>query len=302
MTWNRNKPSNRKWGFSRRKIPASRIPRSIARVRKQWVSIFNPLESCTTICSEFLGCGTTTYLHLLDNDELQSIFGDTCKVAALDARVWFKPVIPYPIDLTVAGANNSLAEFFNDRTIFLRAGLKKFQTSVADPDGITQGMKESFDWAEGQWMRTWRRIWNPSVNFGIETIPSGATYPFNMCSNTERALYIVPPTASGSQPTYNVPAITTTCTQIANTSALAYVQQTTRQIRQPAWKSISLSRTRLIALKENEELTFVFSWGQLDPDASCYPGEDDPCRFGPYPDPPCSMNVIVEARALIQYG
>lgn len=100
----------RKWPRRRTsKIPATRIPKSIARVRTDWVGVYNVTSTggdgtaCKYLVAPFLPvtlagepgnpqCFSTFGLDVMTSQRLSDLYQDDCKIVKMVGDIWMRPV------------------------------------------------------------------------------------------------------------------------------------------------------------------------------------------------------------------
>lgn len=300
MAWSK-KPWNgwNKWGRRRSTkagiIPASRIPRSIARTRSEWVTIYNPMGECTTVHAPWPTGETCNILRMefsaITADQLTFDYGDDVKVVAAVGSFAMRPVYARPdrcnLDQLVSWRTGVL-----DSVIYLRGGLYKQPTTQDDPAGLFPNLAEDDDWSDTRLQKRFAKKWFPRPTSLINT-----NWPSNsfqgVHSGTARAAYNVPATSSGSQPLYNVPAITSTCAECFTGSEDCYQGFVQEYCEDKPWKSVVVNMRKTIRLRENDKLSYVFAVSTLRNQGQCG-------LTTPYD--PCGMQVIPELKLRIQYG
>lgn len=282
------KSSKKWWPGKRTKIPAARIPRSIARVRKQRTVLFNTMQQCEFTCVEIAGesCVTNESIILIRNSQLQQDFGDNVKVVSLRGSVLFRPLpkVPFEADAAdcdaaaipgVYGDYSAWVGFFNrmrNTVLQMRCGLTKTLTTSGTPLGFEVPeyfLDESFDWSEGNFLRKWEHFWITTERYSIDHLQQAAQLGNGSTASSENG----------------------------------QIQHGFRHI--DGWRPwrIPLNIRRTISLKENENLEMPFALAHLSAGADCNPlgPTEDPCQQG-CQFSACMLQVFPNIVATIQYG
>lgn len=306
MVWKSR--SNWKKPWSRRKIPAKALPRNVAKKRRQWISVYNNMGGCLYQCVKWPdgNCQNNFTVELLSNDSVQQLFGDNTAIVGMSGSILWQPYYPAPNECD----DGSLAIWMDsviESMVHLRAGLFKTPTSAGLPDGMELVPSNSFDWAETRWLREWNHVWTPMPHHFTK-----ATHPQNsflgICPDVLRDSYTVPPTSSGSQPTYNVPELNTTCLNITAGGEDCFNGVVTQHVRAHPWWRQSLRSKRRIVMKDSDELIMYVSASKLFPAFLA----DGGCRAAPEGPPdcferdtlitPCTMHAYINLKLCIEYG
>lgn len=301
----RRKTPFRRW---KRKIPAASIPKSIARVRKQKIVVFNTMESCEYTCSpaDPETCFQEFTVAMLRNVDLQALFGDNCKLASIRGSVVVDPFFtpPYSIAQSLYGSSPAYLAWMNfmSRTILQgRAGLIKTYSNTDDPGNPLPDyhIDRSFDWSEPNWIRTWNHLWVMKEDITIHHRPNTAVV--GVCPDHSQAGYIVPPWATGSSPGYIVPAASTVCTTLYENGQAGPPSDVERHMRAVTPWRIPINIRRDITMKENENLDLKVNFSSLAAGGDCFPFEENPCEMG---DAAliCTFRIIPNIQMVIQYG
>lgn len=303
------KKSFRRWG-TRRKISASAIPKSIARVRKQRVVVFNTMVACeyTCVAADPLSCFQEATLSIIRNVDLQALFGDNCKVASIRGSVVVDPFFtpPYSQNLSIYGSAPAWLAWmdFMSRTILQgRAGLIKSYSNSDQPTNPLPDyhIDNSFDWSEAPWMRQWNHLWVMKEDITIHHRPNTAIQ--GICPNHTQAGYLVPPWATGTSPGYIVPPAVTSCSTIFENGQAGPIADVERHMKAVTPWRIPVNIRRDITLKENENLDLKVSFASLFPGTDCFEGgELDNCEIGNGNAAICTFRIIPNIMVTIQYG
>lgn len=302
MVWNDRKPWNRKnrpWYRRSRKagtIPASRIPRSIARVRSEWVTMYNAPGGCTSVYAPWTGADPCNPLRMaftvIDPDQLTFDYGDDVKVAAMVGSFAFRPIYERPSKCSQAQLD-VWRTGVRDSVVYMRGGLYKQATTEDSPTGLNPKLDEDTDWSDVRLIKRYVKKWFPApYRVGMVKYPENSF--LGVQSGTNRAQYTVPATSSGSQPLYNVPAITSSCSECFASSEDCYDGFIQEFSQDHPWKVQSVNMRKIVRLRENDMLQCIFSFMHVkmpDPGCSITPGFQ-----------PCGVIVIPEVKVKIQYG
>lgn len=303
MAWNRGrnrKPWNTKWGMfarSRRgKIPTRKIPSSIARVRRQWVTIYNPMELCGTLFAPWTGqdpnaCNPLRMtFNVIGMDQLEQDYGDNIKVVSQVGSFAFRPLYARPDRCSTA----QLAAWragIRDTVIYGRWGLNKTRGTDASL-GPNPHLDDSEDWSDTKLVRRGSVKWFPRP-FELSNVTHPQQSFIGVYGDTQRSQYNTPATSSGSQPLFSVPAITTDCEPCFAGSEECLIGANTETLRDFPWRTLKMNSSKVIHLSEHDYLEYIFAFTNLI-------GTGD-CGYTPG-FTPCGMQVIPELKILIQYG
>lgn len=303
------KSSRYRSSWRKKKIPASRIPRSIARVRKQRVVAFNTMQACEHTCVEDSGlCTTDIRISILRNVDLQQLFGDNCKVANIRGSVWidpwFKP--PYSITNQEYGEDSDWLVFADlmSRTILQgRAGLIKTFANSDDPTNPLPDylIHDSFDWSEAPWIKQWNHMWFCKETYQIQHQLQSSTTIIGLVSKPDTGSVVNALAAGTGNINTQTGAITTACfgcTPGNDDGPLQAAYRTTPAIR--PWR-IPINIRKDITMKENQNLELAVSFSSLHPGSDCFPAEDDLCEVNGHAFP-CIFRIVPNVMLTIQYG
>lgn len=313
--WRKNSKRSR-WGSSRRrKLPASAIPKSIARVRKQRIVVFNTMQACEFTCSAWdpQDCKSRITFDLVTNSSLQTLFGDNCKVVDMRGGVWIDPWLYTPYDISANGVTGAFGDpaawlqFFNlySKTVLQgRAGLVRTQATASAPGAFLPDyyIDDSFDWGDGPWMKTWNHMWFMKENWTLDHMQQSAV--MGICSDTSSAGggSALNPLAGGTGNINTfVGPTSTVCTQVQASTTNGQPQRAYRQLANPRPWYISLNRRKPITLKENQALQLDCAFSSLVPGTDCFPTEADDCQVE-NTSIPCLMRLFPNVTMKIQYG
>lgn len=295
------------------KIPASAIPRSIARVRRQKVVAFNTMQACEHTCVFDQGlCTSDMRISILRNAELQSLFGDNCKLASIRGSVWIDPWYkpPYSLLNSEYGESSDWLPFIDlmSRTILQgRAGLIKTFANSDDPTNPLPDyrIQDSFDWSEAPWIRQWNHMWFPKESYTLQHQLDTTITGIQSVNNVQKGADVnVNALAAGTGPVnVNIGAITTTSAAVLHTlgTDAGAPQYASRHI--PAmrpWR-IPINIRKDITMKENQNLELAIAFSSLHPGNDCFDIEDDPCEVNGHAFP-CIFRIVPNVMLTIQYG
>lgn len=318
MVWNKNKPWNgwNKWGggsrfrkrSSPRKISVKRLPRSVARKRSDWVWLYNDTgafdpttsQGCTIRCIEFGAdfCETpSTRLPIMPEGAVAALYDDDITIAKM---IGFVNLRPKWNQLTACDADGWTQQLAGQTyPIYFKAGLYKQELTVGQA-GIPPFVNPNIgdDWTDVSVLKRWQHIWQPRSRHSL-TYRQQDDY-IGVCSNTTQATYAVPPTVTGSQVTYNVPAVSTSCTGVTvnDEEESCILSHITSEVDQPAWYRMSLNRRTPIRLHENDSLDIFMNWSIPRPGASC----DVECVPSQDGENPCAMQFSIQLAVKLEYG
>jgi len=317
MAWNRNKPSNRKtwpWSrnrpWSRKKISVKQLPRSVARKRTDWVYLYNdtgeigptpgPNEGCQIRCIEFGGSNcdeASVRFPIMPEGAVAALYDDDVTIAEMRGFINMKPRWFVYNGCETA---NWLQRMSGEQwPIYMRAGLYK-QELTTGQGGIPPFVNPNIgdDWTDISVLKRWQHIWQPRGRHG--SVWQQSTKIVGVCSDTERAQYTVPATSSGSQPLYNVPAISTECSlmTVGSGEGACNVADLYFERESHAWYRMSLNRRRPIRLHENDSLDVFMNW------SIPRPGDDCGALCGATADGfnPCAMEFSMSLAVRLQFG
>lgn len=307
----RNKGRRSSWRNRAAKIPASKIPRSIARVRKQKIIVFNTMQACefTCVAADPQQCIQEMTIAILRNVDLQESFGDNCKVASLRGSVWIDPwfPLPYTIAQSEYGETSQWLAYMNfmSRTVFQgRAGLIKTLSNSDDPTNPMPDyhIDNSFDWSEAPWIKQWNHMWFNKETIALDHRLEGGL--LGICSDVFKpdsgSVTNVLAAGSGTINT-QTGAIGTTCIpifEVVDDGAPNLGKRSIPPMR--PWR-IPVNIRKPITMRENQNLEMKVSFANLFPGADCFPGEEDACEIDT-PAQVCIFRVIPNIQLTIQYG
>lgn len=227
-----------------------------------------PLTDCGSLSGDppDLTCGccvTETQFNLFNSDTVQSFYQDNVTMVRMYGDIWYRALVAFPFGTercTIGGnALNQYDELYKEAYAeqwswsmrkHLRTQDQLTETSPLDAASPIY----NYDWTESSPPWLWQRMqyWTPK---GIRTSMqmSGDSF-YGVCSNTAQAGYTVPAEASGSQPTYNVPAESTTCQSIS--AALEACPQLFNgvQTNEPPWHHLRIRFRKHVKITRDEDL------------------------------------------------
>lgn len=241
--------------------------RAFKRVVRQW-------ELSTNIKCQSVGadpgpdCPNPGVVELYRNDRLRTTAHDAVRIRRITGGLWFRPFMATPWSVDSEDCNDFVARNLFDSDVVLRVGLKKVEAPEAT-SGISPGWNpllngatpaDLSDYTDGKWMKLWDHMFQSEMEFH-----SGQqNQQFTCCSS--QPSYVVPPTASGSNPGWIVPAETCSpCGDVENPS-VSFNCDTV--LKHPRWWRLQLNWAKPIVLKEAESLMLYFGWERFMQDLS----------------------------------
>jgi len=295
-------------------IPARKIPPSIARVRTNWVTLYNISDSPTsggTSCAWLHApwspvtlnvdgdqeeqCFSSWSFDVLDATRLTDNYGDDVKIVKMVGNFWVRPVF----EAEDACAPDNLAEMqanWSDYFVRCRGGLFKTRTVSGAPDTDPVRAHPLFgrDWSDAGFLKTFERNWHSAPPQSTSTT-YGQGQIMGPIGNVTRSLYNTPPTATGNQSTFNVPAIETACAECFVPGEGCHDGPSYTRYIGPQWKRIDISSRKIIRMREDDSLVWMVDWARFKP-GSPLCGDTDVRAF------PCAMNIIPSLKIKVQYG
>lgn len=313
MAWNSRKPWNgaNKWrGWRRRsprKISFKALPKTVARKRTDWVSLYNDTgafdgvsQGCTLRCIEFGGSfceEPSTRIAIMPAGAIQALYDDDVTIAAMRGFINMKPRWTSPNGCDTNGwALRMAAEQW---PIYFKAGLYK-QELTDEQGGIPPFVNPNVaqDWTDVSALRKWNHIWQPK---GRTTQTwQQPNKLIGTCSQVERASYLTPATASGSQPSFTVPAIDTDCVSVTVGigEGACNIEQLHFERDEPMWYRMSLNRSKPIRLHENDSLDIFCNWSMPRANDDC----ETACGASTDGPNPCAMQLAIQLQVKLQFG
>lgn len=299
------------------KIPARKIPKSIARVRSEWVTVYNATSSDQepggTGCRIIPGiwapvtiagveqCFSTFSFSVLTAQQLSDIYQDDVKIVQMVGDFWLKPVFN-TINACDPDQVQDLTSKISNHYIRARGGLFKQRVVSTDlnVEGVVPHPLNGRDWSDAGFLKMWERNWVARPQELQQQVwPYNALY--GVCPDVNRAQYAVPPAVTGTQPTYQVPAIQTTCNPATIGGEDCYTGSVTLNYHPPGWKKVSISSRKTIHMREDDNLTWFVDWASLV--MSCLPEQPNSiCGMVCDPNPPCGICIIPSLKMKVQYG
>lgn len=243
--------------------------RAFKRVTRQWELGMN--VKCQIVAADELAdCPNGGKIIVMSQAQLQGSAGfpgnpnfpDAVRIRRISGNLYFRPT-----QIIAPSSSDPVSDclgtaFFNSKTIYMRAGLRKLpgpQNQAGTPDALNPlnngaTAAEVSDYADGRWMKMWEHVWDPASD-----ISSGIDNNFSCC--TSQASYAVPPTASGSQAGYTVPAAV--CQPCGDVENPAVNLSCVTNIKLPRWWHMRFNYGRTIVMKEADDLGLYFGWERL---------------------------------------
>jgi hypothetical protein len=245
---------------------ASRVYKKVTR---QWWLSFN--VKCQVVESTpGLDCPNGAVIYLMAPGLLQGAavaalggnFPDAVRIRRIEGNVYFKPSNSL---LAVGGGGTDCFDAVvaqANHNVFMRMGLKKVDapqgTSGVAPawNPLNNGATpfELSDYTEGRWLKMWEHVWGSRG--GVTAVKANA---FSCC--TEQASYTVPPTASGSNPGYIVPAAV--CVPCGDVEDPAVNNACQFEALSHDWWKARIHYGRPLVMKEADSLALFFGWERM---------------------------------------
>lgn len=300
--WPRRNATRRYAGRTAAKLPARVIPKSIARVRTDWVSVYNPWDAggCAYLVAPWAPaterCVSSFALNIMSVDQLSQDYGDDVKIVAMRGALWLRPVFDN-VNLCsyqeLRDWENAVGNYF----IMARGGLKRQE--ITEREQASLGLPvwhplDSLDWTDGKFLQMWERVWVAPPTSGTQrTYNDGQVV--GICPNVHQSGYNVPVTASGDQDPYSVPALSTTCGVFNAPAESCLDGGFDSHFSAPGWKRVSLNRRKDIRMHENHDLQWYVDWGNV------WPGQNT-CNYDVTGPAPCAMHILPMLKIKLQYG
>jgi len=295
-----------------RKLPARVIPKSIARVRTDWVTVFNVTDQAPTGtgCKYLLApwvpvnidgfgeqCFSSFSFPVISADNLSDLYGDDVKIVKMVGDFWLRPVFTpadacFPDDLALLQAQ------WDNYFVRARGGLFKQRVVSSDlnANGVVPHPLFGRDWSDAGFLKLWERNWVAPPAQSVATT-YGEGQLINAIGNVTRDQYNTPATSSGDQPLFSVPAIETECMNCVVGSESCYDGPSYTRYMGPGWKRVSISSRRMIHMKEDDALAWWIDWADIGPS-----GEGPNCGYSVHTSKPCGMQIIPSLKIKLQYG
>jgi len=250
------------------------------------------IHCCSSTATFLLVDNTGLNISVVENDvgSVRS-YGGTVTVVRIYGDIYFRSLLAFPTgsDQCLVNSPPTIEQYGRRYGEMWTWGLRKFNITdsafINSPVGPSLAidfadLNSGWDWTEEKWLWQRRNFWAPTLERSQVKIVPGA--PIGVCSNTHRAGYVVPATASGSQPTYNVPAETTDC-GVQTIGEDCFDIYRGLQVREPPWHHIRVNIRKHITLRGDERLDLqcgvrhpampgsTTGWGCQD--LSGFPGE-----------------------------
>lgn len=320
--WNRG-TKTRRWSrpFRRfpKKIPARKIPRSIARVRTDWVQVYNfsdqPSQPGGTGCAWATApwapvtldvegvptqqCFSSVSFRVMTAAELSELYGDDVKIVKMIGAFTMRPVFQtedacLPDDLAV------LQAAWQDYFIRVRGGLFKTRRVSSNPDTDPVIAHPLFgrDWTDAGFLKTFERNWISAPPESTATT-FGEGQLINAIGAVTRTAYTdsgwTLASGSGTKTPVNVPEIRTDCFNCTVPAESCYDGPSYTRYTGPNWKRVSISSGKTIRMHEDDALTWVLDWTRFEPGAPL-------CGTQPGYQVPCAIQMVVDLKLKLQYG
>lgn len=289
---------------AQRQIPASKIPKSIARVRTDWVSVYNPTDQgafpggtgCSFIQAPWAPvtvdgvsqCFSSFGLLVMSADQLTDNYGDDVKIVQMVGDIWMKPFYTpadacFPDDLALLQAQ------WNSSWIRARGGLFK-QRAINNGQLTTPHPLFGRDWTDAGFLRLWEKNWTPAPGESTATT-YGEGQLIGVIGNTHQNGWTM---SDGSA---TVPAVSTDSQIVTAGNEQCYDGPSLTRYREPGWKRQSLASRRTIRLHEDDALTWNIDWTLFGPSA-----EGNVCNLAATTSFPCAMAFLPSLKIKLQYG
>jgi len=293
------------------RIPWRALPRSVAKKRRHWITLYNDAENCVFNCLPTLPCGDVPMqLELVSNGSLQTLFGDVVTVKRFVGEFYFRPWLPHP-NLCSVTENLQWIQTLERAFVHARFGMVKQRMALSQTppnDYLVFDPLDRFDWSETRWLKEWRHSWpSPGRNATYENAPDGAL--IGCCSQVERDEYNLPSwtlaAGNGNWSGATVPEISTVCGPCYNAPAEGCTIRS-NQIhgRQFPWWRMNMNMRKTIQLKESDRLDLFGNFVLLGPDSSgggtC--ADDPDCLVDAISNDFCRVNIVSHLKMLIEYG
>jgi len=231
-------------------------------------SILDCTPCVTPPCATPVCCAKTTTIRLVSQALLQAFFQDRVTIVGLYGDVWCRSLINMPFgdqlcsnDPGFPTVSQYLARFAENWNVSLRK-MNQTQSAVARPEPILPGIPDfstplyDYDWTEARWLFQRNRYWAPRETRWETRTAQGSK--IGCCGNTSGgALNVVPPEASGSQPTYDIDTRVHTecepCTADVEGGGCADLSRTI-SAPAPPWHHFRIRVRRHITLRSDETL------------------------------------------------
>lgn len=302
---------SRKLGARKGKIPARVIPKSIARVRTDWVTVFSPTDvspvgtGCTYLTAPWnpvniagFGeqCFSSFSFPVMTADNLSDLYGDDCKIVKMVGSFWLRPVWT-PQDACFPGNLAELQAAWDNHFIRCRGGLFKDRVVSSDlnANGVLPHPLFGRDWSDAGFLKIFERNW---VAAGAESTATtyGEGQLLGAIGAVTRSAYTTPMTSDGNQNSFSVPEIRTDCFQCIVPGESCFDGPSYTRYKAPGWKHVSISSSRTIHMKEDDSLIWAVDWANISP------GPGPNCGYVASDLLPCGMHILPTLKMKIQYG
>lgn len=228
---------------------------------------------------------------------VQALYDDDIVIAKMIGFINLKPRWLSPPGCSSGSWQDRMAG--EQWPVYFKAGLYKQELTAVEagvPPFVNPNVGD--DWTDVTALKRWQHIWQPRGRHGVNYQQPEKVV--GVCHDVSQAGYTVPPTGSGTQATYNVPAITTDCcdTLCRINDESCDVSDMYFEREEHAWHRMSLNRRTPVRLHENDSLDIFMNWSIPRPEPAC----DVEC--GPTEDGvnPCAMQFSIQLAAKFEFG
>lgn len=253
-------------------------------------------------------CAKVTTMRLLNQTTLQDYFQDRVTVVSLYGDVWCRSFVPLRTGAQLCSSATELpsleqfyARFSENWNVAIRKMNQTQQELVtsADPADFTP-IKDfatplyDYDWTEARWLYQRNRFWAPKPKRTEEWLTMGSQ--MGCCPDVHGgATNVVPPIASGSQPTYDINTnVSTSCNPCLATTESCPSLIRHFEVDEPPWHHFRIRVRRHISLRADEMLDLQVS--RRHP--VMYPSGANPSGWGCGGDalPPETSTMIIHVK------
>lgn len=213
-------------------------------------------------------CVTEVQFNLFNSDTVQDFYQDSVTVVRMYGDIFYRALVTFPFGTercTIGGnAINQYDELYKEAYAeqWHWSMRKKLRTQAQDVGGEQTPLDAAspiytYDWTESSPPWLWQRMkyWTPkAVRTSMQM--SGDSF-YALCSNTAQAGYTVPAEASGSQPTYNVPAESTTCQSISAAGEACPQLFNGLNVTEPPWHRLRFAFRKHVRIVRDEDLNLT---------------------------------------------
>lgn len=223
-------------------------------------------------------CAKTTTIRVVNQGVLQNFFQDRVTIVSLYGDIWCRSLINLGTDSQLCSSDPiSLGQYYARFAEHWSIGVRKMNQSQAEsppnPGQFTAPILDygtplyDYDWTEARWLMQRTRFWAPRPRRTDVRTVTGSQ--MGCCGDVNQAGYAVPAEATGNQPSYNVPALDTSCNPCqAFAEGSCPDLKREFQVDEPPWHHFRIKIRRHITLKADEVLDFQI--GRRHP--TMYPG------------------------------